>query len=91
MMYSYCKYAYETKVVFSHIIKDKTGNEIIYVHFERPTKNGFDSVRFVLPSCKIVYTDGNYTDEEIEMFNSEIARILLSFYRWAKQGGIFIK
>ena len=41
MMYPYCKYADETEVVFSHIIKDENGNEIIYVHFERPTKKRF--------------------------------------------------
>ena len=41
MMYPYCKYADRTEVVFSHIIKDKNGNEIIYVHFERPTKKRF--------------------------------------------------
>lgn len=38
-----------------------------YVHFERPTENGFDSVRFELPSYKIVYKEGNYTEEEIDM------------------------
>ena len=88
MMYPYCKYADETEVVFSYIIKDENGNEIIYVHFERPTENGFDSVRFVLPSCKIVYKDGNYTDEEIEMFRTVVERGMPSFFRWANQGGI---
>ena len=34
MMYPYCKYADRTEVVFSHIIKDENGNEIIYVHIE---------------------------------------------------------
>ena len=38
-----------------------------YVHFERPTENGFDSVRFELPSYKIVYKERNYTEEEIDM------------------------
>ena len=54
MMYPFCKYADETEVVFSDIKKDGD-NKILYVHFERPTENGFDSVRFELPSYKIVY------------------------------------
>ena len=36
-------------------------NEILYVHFERPTDEGFDSIRFELPSYDIVYEEGNYT------------------------------
>ena len=51
-------------------------------------KKGFDSVRFELPSCKILYKDGNYTDEEIEMFRTVVERGMPSFYRWARQGGI---
>lgn len=88
MMYPYCKYADETEVVFSHIMKNEKGEEIIHVHFERPTEKGFDSVRFELPSCKTLYKDGNYTDEEIEMFRTVVERGMPSFYRWARQGGI---
>lgn len=88
MMYPYCKYADETEVVFSHIMKNEEGEEIIHVHFERPTEHGFDSVRFELPSCKILYKDGNYTNEEIELFKTVVERGLPSFYRWAREGGI---
>ena len=70
MMYPYVKYVDGTEVVFSHIIKNENEEEIMYVHFERPTEDGFDSVRFELPSCKILYKDGNYTDEEIELFQT---------------------
>lgn len=52
MMYPYCKYADETEVVFSHIMKNEQGEEIIHVHFERPTEQGFDSVRFELQVVK---------------------------------------
>ena len=38
----------------------------MHVHFERPTEQGFDTVRFELPSCRILYREGNYTDEEIK-------------------------
>ena len=48
MMYPYCKYADETEVVFSHIMKNENGEEIIHVHFERPTEKGFDSVSLEL-------------------------------------------
>ena len=90
MMYPYVKYADGTEVVFSHIMQNENGEEIIHVHFERPTNNGFDSIRFELPSCKILYKDGHYTNEEIDVFKSVVERGLPSFYRWARQGGIKI-
>ena len=37
MMYPYCKYADETEVVFSHIMKNEDGEEIIHVHTEVET------------------------------------------------------
>ena len=46
-------------------MKNENGEEIVHVHFERPTEQGFDTVRFELPSCRILYREGNYTDEEI--------------------------
>lgn len=86
MMYSYCKLADETEVVFSEIMKNDKGEEIIHVHFERETENGFDSVRFELPSCKIINKDGNYTEEEIQIFKTLVERGLSSFYRLAREG-----
>ena len=88
MMYPYCKYADETEVVFSHIMKNENGEEIMHVHFERATEDGFDSVRFELPSCKIIYKDGNYTDEEINIFKTVVERGLPSFFRLAREGGL---
>ena len=87
MMYPFCKYADETEVVFSDIKKDGD-NKILYVHFERPTENGFDSVRFELPSYKIVYKEGNYTEEEIDMFKKIVEQGAPFFYKWAREGGI---
>ena len=87
MMYPYVKYPDGTEVLFSNIYIDNE-QKCIDVHFERPTEKGFDSVRFELPSCKILYKDGNYTDEEIEMFRTVVERGMPSFYRWARQGGI---
>ncbi len=88
MMHDYCKYVDETEVVFTDIMKNEYGEEIIHVHFERPTEHGFDSVRFELPSCKILYKDGNYIDEEIEIFKTVVERGLSHFYTMARNGGI---
>ena len=90
MMHPYCKYYDGTEVVFSDIIKNEKGEHTIQIHFERPTEYGFDSVRFELPSYNILYKEGNYTQEEIEMFKNIVERSAPSFYRWAKEGGIHI-
>lgn len=88
MMHDYCKYADETEAVFTDIMKNEEGEEIIHVHFERPTENGFDSVRFEIPSCRILYKDGNYTDQEIEIFKTIVERSVSQFFRIARQGGL---
>ena len=58
-MYPYVKYSDGTEVVFSNIYEGKNGEKCIDVHFERPTKNGFDSVRRKLPSYEVVIWEGN--------------------------------
>lgn len=90
MMYPFCKYYDGTEVVFSDIIKNENGEETIQIHFERPTANGFDSVRFELPTYNILQREGNYTEEEIEIFRTVVERGAPSFYRWAREGGIHI-
>jgi len=89
-MYPFCKYSDGTEVVFSDIIKNEKGEETIQIHFERPTEKGFDSVRFELPSYRILYKEGNYTEEEIAIFKTVVERGAPSFYRWAREGGIHI-
>ena len=86
-MYPFCKYSDGTEVVFSGIIKNDNGEETIQIHFERPTEDGFDSVRFELPSYKILYKEGNYTEDEIEIFKTVVERGAHNFYRWAREGG----
>ncbi len=88
MMYPYVKYSDGTEVVFSHIMKNENGEEIMHVHFERPTENGFDSVRFELPSCKVLYKDGNYSEKEIEFFKQVVQNSADLFYKYAKEGGL---
>ena len=87
MMYPFCKYEDETEVVFSDIKKNDNGEEVIYIHFERPTENGFDSVRFELPTYNIVYKEGNYTEEEIDMFRKIVEQGAPYFYKWSREGG----
>ena len=48
MMYPYMTLADGTEVVHSQII-EKDGVQTVLVHFERPTEDGFDSVRCELP------------------------------------------
>lgn len=89
-MYPFCKYEDETEVMFSNIKEDENGNEFLYVHFERPTENGFDSVRFELPSYDIVYQEGNYSNEEIELFKKIVEHGAQYFFKWSRDGGIKI-
>jgi len=88
MMYTICKYADETELVISDIIKRENGEEIIKVVFERPTEHGFDTLIFELPSYKIIENDGNYTDEEIEIFKKVVEKGAAHFYEIASEGGL---
>ena len=88
MMYPYVKYADGTEVVFSNIYLDENENECIDVHFERPTENGFDSVRIKLPSYKIEVWEGDYSEEEIDFFKKVVENSADLFYKYAKEGGL---
>lgn len=89
MMYPYVKYADETEVVFSNIYIEND-MECIDVHFERPTDNGFDSVRIQLPTYEVKIWEGNYSEEEIEFFKKVVQNSADLFYKYAKEGGIKI-
>lgn len=88
MMHTICKYADNTELVISDIIKRENGEEIIRVVFERPTEHGFDTLIFELPSYKIVENDGKYTDEEIEIFKKVVEQGAAHFYEIASEGGL---
>lgn len=88
MVYEYVKYPDETLVTFSDIYIDDEGNEALFVHFERPTEKGFDSVRITLPSYKIEVWEGNYSKEEIEFFKTIVENSADLFYKFAKEGGL---
>lgn len=66
MMYPYMKLADETEIVHSQVI-EKDGKSSIIVNFERPTQEGFDSARCIIPEYKWLEVKG-YSNEEIEIF-----------------------
>ena len=88
MMHECCKYADGTLVVFSDIRKGEKDEETVWVSFERPTDNGFDTVIFELPSYKIIRRDGKYTDKEIALFKTVVERGTPDFFEWARKGGM---
>ena len=90
MMYPYVKYEDGTEVVFSNIYINENGEECIDVHFERPTENGFDSVRIKLPSYTIEIWEGNYSEEEISFFKKVVENSADVFYKYARVGGLEI-
>jgi len=90
MMHPFCKYSDGTEVVFSDIRKNDNNEETIWICFERPTDEGFDTIIFELPSYKIVRQDGNYSQKEIDTFRVVVERAAPSLYRWAREGGIKI-
>ena len=83
MMHTICKYSDNTELVISDIIKRENGEEIIKVVFERPTEHGFDTLIFELPSY-----NGNYTNEEIEIFKKVVEQGAAHFYEIAREGGL---
>lgn len=88
MMYPYLTLEDETEIVHSQIINDN-GIEKVEVHFERPTENGFDSARCVLPDYKWLFNEG-YSREEIEFFEELLMNNAHLIYKYAKNGGIKI-
>lgn len=88
MMYPYVKYSDGTEVVFSNIYIDENNNECIDVHFERPSHNGFDSVRIKLPTYEVTVWEGNYSEEEINFFKQVVKNNSDLFYKYAKEGGL---
>ena len=88
MMHEFVTYADGTLVVSSDIRKKENGEEYITICFERPMDYGFDTVIFELPSYNIIKRDGQFTDEEIEMFRTVVERGAGYFFDVARGGGI---
>lgn len=66
MMYPYMTLSDQTEIVHSQVIEED-GKQKVIVHFERPTEDGFDSARCVLPEYKWILREG-YSDGEIALF-----------------------
>ena len=88
MMYPYITFFDETEVTHSQIIERNSQKEI-EVHFERPTENGFDAARCVLPSYTWLKREG-YSDEEMLFFEQFLQNNAHLLYRYAEMGGLNI-
>lgn len=86
MMYPYITLADDTEITHSHIIEHE-GIQSVEVHFERPTENGFDSARCVLPSYEWKFNEG-FRSDEIVLFDEFLRHNAHLLYRYAAQGGI---
>lgn len=87
-MYSYITLSDETEITHSHIVERNARKEV-EVHFERPTENGFDFARCILPTYEWVKKEG-YSDTEIQFFEKLLQHNAHLFYKYAEEGGIKI-
>lgn len=88
MLYPYMTLADETIVTHSHLIDDN-GVKKVFVNFERPTDDGFDTARCELPSYHWVMREG-YSDKEIAEFEQLMRANAHLFFKYAQSGGIRI-
>lgn len=88
MMYPYLTLSDETEIVHSQIIEED-GIQKVEVHFERPTENGFDVARCILPEYKWIKKEG-FSKEEINMFEKLLQSNAHLIYKYAKIGGVRI-
>lgn len=85
-MYPYITLSDETAVTHSHIIERNEQKEI-EVHFERPTENGFDTARCILPSYNWKINEG-FSRNEISFFEQFLQNNAHLFYKYAENGGV---
>ena len=77
-----------TEIVHSQII-ERDGKREVVVHFERPTENGFDDARCVLPDYKWTERSG-FSDAEMEFFEKLLKSNAHLLYKYAASGGMRI-
>lgn len=87
MMYPYLTFGDGTEVVHSQLI-DEDGLTKVYVHFERPTEDGFDSARCELPSYTWTSWEGHFSSDERAMFERFLRSNAHLIYRYAGEGGL---
>lgn len=92
MMHPYLTLADGTQVVFSDLIPDEDERALprVYVQFERPCDNGFDSVRFELPSYGYEIWEGSFTEDEMAFFKTFLSNNAHLLYAYAAEGGLRI-
>lgn len=87
MLYPYLSFADGTEVVHSGVIREGDVDKI-FVHFERPTEEGFDSARCELPSYTWTQWEGNFTEAERLEFEDFLKNNAHLLYRYATNGGM---
>lgn len=88
-MYPYLTLSDGTEVVHSELLEGEQGGRVL-VHFERPTHDGFDSVRFELPSYDMEVWEGKFTEEELRSLRDFLEANAHLLYRYAAEGGLQI-
>lgn len=86
MIYPYITLADETEITHTHIFEEN-GMKCVEVHFERPTENGFESARCLLPSYKWIIRNG-FSNKEIADFEEMLRHNAHLIYRFAENGGV---
>ena len=85
MMYPYLTLSDGTEVVHSELLDDEQGGRVL-VHFERPSVDGFDSVRFMLPSYDMEIWEGEYSEEELRSLRGFLEANAHLLFRYAAEG-----
>lgn len=87
MLYPYMTLDDGTEVAHSQIIQEGDLAKVL-VHFERPTKDGFDSARCELPSYTWSTWEGSFSEAERERFEAFLRSNAHLLYRYAVSGGL---
>jgi len=88
MMFPYITFSDETEITHSQILVRNEQKEI-EVHFERPTENGFNIARCILPGYRWIIKEG-FTSKDIDFFEQFLKNNVHLFYRYAEKGGVNI-
>ncbi|MCL2363893.1 MAG: hypothetical protein FWC71_04435 [Defluviitaleaceae bacterium] len=88
MMFPYITLAEETEVTHSQLLSRNNQQEI-EVHFERPTDDGFNEARCILPSYKWISQIG-YTNDEVASFTQFLHNNAHLLFKYAETGGLKI-
>lgn len=81
MVYPYMILSDGTEIVYTNVFEED-GEKKVEVHFERPTKDGFDTDRCQLPSYTWIIREG-FSDEEMKMFDQFMHSNAHLFYKYA--------